>query len=284
MTKRISQRLRSLAYPIRSKVSNGTYFFKHCFWTYVSHQHKTSFTLVELLIVVAIISIMAAMLLPALQEAREQARRAICRNNLKQIYLGIAMYAEDFDGFFPAWDKEGDPPSIYTQINHPSHYKRNGTPDIKSKNEGLLSVGISFDLGYMGNSGRIFYCPSDKDVTFEDCYAPDKGEPNNNFEYAFTHAAHASMSDLYRCHLDSAHRCTSGNPRPLRIGRNRDMNKAIVADPVDGPAMVNDHGNGVNSVYTDGHAKWYSDDEGVLAAIVGDNYSLYGYLELDANP
>ncbi len=61
---------------------------------------RPGFTWIELLVVVAIIAILVAMLLPALSRARENAKRALRVSNLRQINLGLRMYADDWSGKF----------------------------------------------------------------------------------------------------------------------------------------------------------------------------------------
>lgn len=63
---------------------------------------RRGFTLIELLVVIAIIAILAAILFPVFARARENARRASCQSNLKQIGLGIMQYTQDYDEKLPS--------------------------------------------------------------------------------------------------------------------------------------------------------------------------------------
>lgn len=65
------------------------------------------FTLVEFLVVIALIAILASLLLPALLQARERARAAACRGNLHQLALGVLMYADENTEYFP-WPGDVD--------------------------------------------------------------------------------------------------------------------------------------------------------------------------------
>ena len=62
---------------------------------------QQAFTLIELLVVIAIIAILAAILFPAFARARENARRASCQSNMKQLGLGMAQYTQDYDEKYP---------------------------------------------------------------------------------------------------------------------------------------------------------------------------------------
>ena len=80
-------------------------------WSAINMIRKSSgFTLVELLVVIAIIGVLVALLLPAVQAAREAARRTQCINNIKQMGLGAVNYESAHGSFppgrlYPDWQK-----------------------------------------------------------------------------------------------------------------------------------------------------------------------------------
>ena len=85
--------------PILLQISRDRLQGKNCMHGGIIMKRPASknngFTLVELLVVIAIISILASIILPVLGRAREQARRTVCINNLKQIGFSVQMYAQN---------------------------------------------------------------------------------------------------------------------------------------------------------------------------------------------
>ena len=89
----------------------------------------TIFTLIELLVVIAIIAILAAMLLPALNKARNKAKDTQCLSNLKQCGLAVSMYASDSKGFAPTVLRMAteSPAYNWVQLLHFGNYMKFGS-------------------------------------------------------------------------------------------------------------------------------------------------------------
>lgn len=132
------------------------------------------FTLIELLVVVAIIGILAAILFPVFARARENARRSSCMSNLKQIGLGVMMYAQDYDERLPMW--------TYTRPRPwESQYDISGTT--------TQFIWFYALLPYVKN-WQLFNCPSGADAQkFTGLY-------NSRMGYGFNYQAPAVSGGL----------------------------------------------------------------------------------------
>src|SRR5690348_14675085 len=86
-----------------------------------SRAARSAMTLIELLVVLAIIGMLVALLLPAVQSVRVASRSAQCKNNLRQLGLAIHMYANIHDGYIPDSCHDGDIPFSWVNTLAPFH-------------------------------------------------------------------------------------------------------------------------------------------------------------------
>lgn len=89
------------------------------------HAQKDRFTLIELLIVIAVIAILAALLLPALGKARQAARNSVCKSQLKQIGTSLVLYASDYGDYFPYTGGKNYMEGIRPYLNAPEVVHQN---------------------------------------------------------------------------------------------------------------------------------------------------------------
>jgi len=114
------------------------------------------FTLIELLVVIAIIAILSAILFPVFARARENARRASCLSNLKQIGLGMMMYSQDYDERLPHYARCG-PKTLETGVEGASSASCPG---------GAIHYWYNVLHPYIKNT-QVFNCPSAQAPTVE---------------------------------------------------------------------------------------------------------------------
>jgi prepilin-type N-terminal cleavage/methylation domain-containing protein len=118
---------------------------------------NSGFTLIELLVVIAIIAILAALLLPALAKAKERALRVNCASNLKQIGIGLIMYAGDSQDKLPPNRVNATSGSVW----YPYEIGRIASAAAQTWTDGPHNLG-SLWVTKIIPDGKVIYCPSSK--------------------------------------------------------------------------------------------------------------------------
>ena len=145
------------------------------------------FTLIELLVVIAIIAILAAMLMPALQKAREAGRASSCRNNEKQIGTAAHLYVDAYDGWLPSANES------------------RGVWHVTTSSKPELNGFINLMMGRQENinSTRIVVCPSYKPFLSGGNYGINTRlfawRGNNKKLYGATKVTNLKISDPCAC-------------------------------------------------------------------------------------
>lgn len=203
---------------------------------------KKRFTLIELLVVIAIIAILAAMLLPALQQARERGRATTCLNNLKQFGSAIFAYANDSSDYVPIVDGAFwyNGPGLSYRFIWPFELN----PYLN---------GRDWDGGGP-NSSKVFLCPTGITEIFT-----YNNKPFTNYMYngrigslGSSDPIHYLPRKLSRCR--QASRCVM-----MVDGKNKTKNTAVNCFDVYTTANARSHfpsrhSEADNTLYADGHS------------------------------
>ena len=207
-----------------------------------SNSYKKNFTLIELLIVIAIIAILASMLLPALQRARDAAKASYCLNNMKQLASGFQNYVDSNREYCPpgrAYDPTGN-----TTIGWYKYYINSGAITSKTlhcptstyyyENDSGVNYGLPYTIyGYVPNqatkiSAKYFRSPSRMAIAVE--------TPPSSVFKSFTNLNNtgAYLFNAYNLLVfpGSPSFWDSGYPIELRHSSRKTMNIATLAGNV----------------------------------------------------
>jgi prepilin-type N-terminal cleavage/methylation domain-containing protein len=144
---------------------------KNSILKYLKSAKLKRFTLIEVLVVVAIIGILASLLLPSLKKARDSARRGVCVNNLKNISTALLMYPDDNNDYFTFGSGRSGRTTTWDDLLGEGGYDgRNIT----------TAVAALAQIADPADGSKIYYCPSAK---FDYINTRGTGQPNRTYSF-----------------------------------------------------------------------------------------------------
>ncbi len=168
-----------------------------------------AFTLIELLVVITIISLLVAILLPSLGQARQQARRVVCSSNLREIGIAIHVYAGDYDDMIP-FGPGGRPvtgSNFYTVTG-------NVTSLLSLENGDPVGLGLLLQK-YLNDQPEVLFCPGVDQLSDADEQLARVGHKQAQGDYYYRHASVALLSgkpDTFKIRLSKLGMNRNGYP------------------------------------------------------------------------
>ena len=213
-------------------------------------RQRKAFTLIELLVVIAIIAILAAILFPVFARARENARRASCMSNLKQIGLGVMMYVQDYDEKYPlAYFATTQTPPAFTTLSSSYWFWLQSTYPYTKSEQVFICPSSTSTTPLSQNYGVNQSIITTSSVSMATISAPA-------IKYLIMDAGYYRLVPAFI--YDSSNSAYSGAgyyfPGEGKGGADCDTNwgtKPYYSDCQDGR-----HFEGGNMVFADGHVKW----------------------------
>jgi prepilin-type N-terminal cleavage/methylation domain-containing protein/prepilin-type processing-associated H-X9-DG protein len=207
----------------------------------VKAKSRSAFTLIELLVVIAIIGILAALLFPTLQSAREKANCAQCCSNLRQIYVGMTLYADENDEMFP----ESGATIPWDTID-PTTGQHSWMQQI---------------FPYVNNNKDVFHCPTDRRSAYSYFNGSRAAYIAANNQFASLDRKRIVYPQAYVLSGDTGGSGADGGSFvPLDADKD-DYTQNCVGGPAasGGGAWMQwqRHGLGQNLLFADGHVQWY---------------------------